>query len=100
MKTVEELAREAGMNVSMWNYGAGSIVFTMGTEGVARGAIERFRDLVLEEAEEACRNIAQNRYSRAMEFEDEDDEDAIFLHGESCGAERCEEAIRAMKGQK
>jgi hypothetical protein len=51
---IEELAREAGMNVSLWNYGAGSIVFTMGTEGLARGALERFARLVAEQCVKRC----------------------------------------------
>lgn len=45
---IEELAREAGMNVSLWNYGAGSIVFTMGTDGLARGALERFAKILVD----------------------------------------------------
>ena len=49
---VIRLAREAGMNVSLWNYGAGSMAFTMGIEGVARGAIERFAVLVAAEVME------------------------------------------------
>jgi hypothetical protein len=59
MIDIEKLASEAGMNTSMWKYGAGSMVFTLGIEGVARGAIERFaalvRNEVLEEAVEALR---------------------------------------------
>jgi hypothetical protein len=51
---IEALAREAGMNVSLWNYGAGSIVFTMGTEGLARGALERFASLVAEQCAKRC----------------------------------------------
>ena len=51
---IKELAKKAGMNVSLYDFGAGSIVFTMGTEGLARGALERFADLVLEEAAKAC----------------------------------------------
>lgn len=50
---IQELAKKAGMNVSLWDYGAGSIVFTMGTEGLACGALERFAALVLEEAANA-----------------------------------------------
>lgn len=55
---IKEAATQAGMNVSLWDYGAGSIVFTMGTEGLARGALERFaqiiRNQVLEEAAKVC----------------------------------------------
>jgi len=51
---IEELAREAGMNVSLWNYGAGSIVFTMGTDGLARGALERFARLIVERCAVEC----------------------------------------------
>ena len=51
---IEQLAKEAGMNTSMWNYGAGSMAFTMGVEGVARGAIERFAALVIEECAKVC----------------------------------------------
>ena len=49
---IEESAKQAGMNVSMWNYGAGSIVFTMGTDGVARGALERFAKIIRNQAME------------------------------------------------
>lgn len=90
MKTVEELAREAGMNVSMWNYGAGSIAFTMGTEGVARGAIERFRDLVLREAEKAVYAVKPVE-TDMMPHEQFAFETAILLAGD---------AIRAMKDHK
>ena len=57
---VIRLAREAGMNVSMWNYGAGSMAFTMGIEGVARGAIERFAALVAAAEREECAKVCEN----------------------------------------
>ena len=76
MIDIEKLASEAGMNTSMWKYGAGSMVFTLGIEGVARGAIERFaapvRNEVLEEAAKVC------------------DEEAPSLDGQLCA-----EAIRS-----
>lgn len=75
MIDVQKLAREAGMNVSMWNYGAGSMVFTLGIEGVARGAVERFAALVLEEAAKVCDDIWQ--------------EDGTAM--------QCRDAIRALK---
>lgn len=75
MIDVQKLARDAGMNVSMWNYGAGSMVFTLGIEGVARGAVERFARLVLEEAAKVCDEIWQ--------------EDGTAM--------QCREAIRSLK---
>jgi hypothetical protein len=54
---IQQLAKDAGMNTSMWNYGAGSMAFTMGIEGVARGAVERFAALVLQEAANTCANV-------------------------------------------
>lgn len=54
------MAREAGMNTSLWDYGAGSMVFTMGLEGVARGAIERFAALVAAAEREACAKVVDD----------------------------------------
>lgn len=58
MIDVKKIAEQAGMNVSLWDYGAGSIAFTMGTEGVARGAVERFASLILEAAAVECERSA------------------------------------------
>ena len=74
---IEELAKQAGMNVSMWNYGAGSIVFTMGTDGVARGAVERFTKLIVER----CAVELDKRYMGDNNREDME-------------ARKCAEAIR------
>lgn len=66
---VIRLAREAGMNVSLWNYGAGSMAFTMGIEGVARGAIERFAALVaaevMEEDAKVCEKVGNHNITAA-----------------------------------
>jgi dihydroxyacetone kinase len=58
---IQQLAKEAGMNVSMWNYGAGSMAFTMGIEGVARGAMERFANLVAAEVMEEDAKVCEKQ---------------------------------------
>lgn len=79
---IKELAKKAGMNVSLWDFGAGSIVFTMGTDGLARGALERFTDLVLEEAAKVCEEKhANGNWKHDTRHE-------------------CADAIRALKGAK
>ena len=84
---IKELAKKAGMNVSLYDFGAGSIVFTMGTEGLARGALERFAALVLEEAAKAC-----DYRHHDWRLDDEPDSPS--------GPRECAAAIRALKGAK
>ena len=108
MIDIERLAREAGMNTSMWEYGAGSMVFTLGIEGVARGAIERFaarvRNEVLEEAAKACDEIEADRWSlykgRPPYTGQEKQRASDYTQGESDGAELCASFIRALKEKK
>lgn len=85
MIDVKKLAEQAGMNVSLWDYGAGSIAFTMGTEGVARGAVERFAALVLEAAALECDEI-RHPWGYSSETPD-------WIQG----TDHCATAIRAMK---
>lgn len=56
---VLRMANEAGMNTSLWNYGAGSMAFTMGLEGVARGAIERFAAVVAAAERDKCAKLCE-----------------------------------------
>jgi hypothetical protein len=95
MRDIERLAREAGMNTSMWEYGAGSMAFTLGIEGVARGAIERFaalvRNEVLEEAATVSDQVGINALIRWKQRFDP------FDQGAEAGADACSEAIRALK---
>jgi len=87
---IQQLAKEAGMNTSMWNYGAGSMAFTMGIEGVARGAVERFAALVLEEAARVCDEKAKRDFPWGSESSD-------IYHTQADWAAVCAKAIRAMK---
>lgn len=82
MIDVKKIAEQAGMNLSLWDYGAGSIAFTMGTEGVARGAVERFAALVLEAAAVECEKQSA-RWHKSQR-------DVYVVH-------ECVAAIRAMK---
>lgn len=84
MIDVKKLAEMAGMNVSLWDYGAGSMVFTMGIEGLARGAVERFAVSLLEAAAVEAQNLS--------------DED-FYCDGVS-GAYRAAARVRAMKPAK
>ena len=80
MIDVKKLAEQAGMNVSLWDYGAGSMVFSMGIEGLARGAVERFAVSLLEAA--------------AARAESED----VASTDDPLGVQSCiVDAIRAMK---
>jgi len=92
---IQQLAKEAGMNTSMWNYGAGSMAFTMGIEGVARGAIERFAALVLEDAARVC-DEAYSRSAGAAERTKSSREITIYQTAAS-RSEYLAQAIRAMK---
>lgn len=50
MKTIEELAREAGINTEFMNMGGASHVTTEGCNGVAQAEFERFAALVRAQA--------------------------------------------------
>lgn len=88
---IEELARQAGMNTSMWNYGAGSMAFTLGVEGVARGAVERFAQLVADAVKaEAAKVCAAEKVDYNST---QDDSDAAY----NMAVAHCVGAIRAME---
>jgi hypothetical protein len=85
MKTVEELAREAGLSF---------LTIMMIKETEDEKWLSRFRDLVLEEAAKVCETVslqANASWKLAYQLQDQ---------GRELGADDCAEAIRAMKGQK
>lgn len=98
MKTVEELAREAGVdrNPPDWNY---RTAYWSATDD----ELSRFRDLVLEEAAKVCNEIQQKHESNldiANQAETGEEDVRPYFEGCAIGAEDCVDAIRAMKGQK
>lgn len=95
---IEAMAKESGMDVSMWSYGAGSIVFTMGTDGVSRGAVERFARLILERCAQECDAISADKWAlykgRSPYTGIERGRADPDTQGQSDGADECATAIR------
>lgn len=103
MKTVEELAREAGFEVherkKQVRVGIDALV---GIDSTAK--LERFRDLVLEEAAKACDSISEDQWAlykgRKPYTGREHGRFSDVVQGKADGADHCAQSIRAMKGQK
>lgn len=96
---IEEAATQAGIDMSLWSMGAGSIAFVEGVHGIPRDEFERFakiiRNQALEDAANGSSVLAKKWWARHCET-NKHMETTREAHEDFCQLER---AIRAMKEQ-
>lgn len=57
---VIEAAEKAGIDMSLWNMGAGSLAFVEGVHGIPRSELERFAQIIRNQAlEDALAEVEQ-----------------------------------------